>query len=224
MPYPAVPGCNRGIPVRQRTFRLPQRTATHPPRETFCASWPSSSFGSNICLDIPTSRLPSSLLQIGKVEFLPAGHIRNLEELMAMLGDCWPACLAGKDVGGLLFVCSERKSRINAHGGSDSLVQRDRPVDGRIQSAAWQTINDDDVAGRLGAECNRPFNLVRIANIDIGIDHDNDLGTLTARNCGQDDVARFSRIALFHRYDDIECGPARRWNCDAGDCWMLGFQ
>jgi hypothetical protein len=63
-----------------------------------------------------------SLSQLGKVIFLPARHIRNFEELVAVLSDCWSACLASRDVGGFLFVRSERKSRINAHRGSHSPV------------------------------------------------------------------------------------------------------
>ena len=38
-----------------------------------------------------------SLLQLGEVVFLPAGHIRNFEELVAVLGDCWSTIL--KEVG-----------------------------------------------------------------------------------------------------------------------------
>ena len=44
--------------------------------------------------------------------FLPPGHIRNFEELVALLGDCWTRCLARRDIGGFLFVRCERKCRV----------------------------------------------------------------------------------------------------------------
>src|SRR3954463_4292612 len=95
---------------------------------------------------------PISLLQLGKVIVLPAGDIRDFEELVAVLGDGRTTGLAGGNVGGLLFVRAERKRRIDTHRRSHAPVQRDRPVDGRIKRAAWHIADDDDVAGWLAAE------------------------------------------------------------------------
>src|ERR1700743_3223147 len=52
----------------------------------------------------------------GKVVFLPTGHIRNFEELVAVFGDCRSTCLASRNAWSFLFVSSERKRRIDAHG------------------------------------------------------------------------------------------------------------
>ena len=46
-------------------------------------------------------RIPLEIPQLGKVILLPAGHIRNFEELVAVLGDCRTTCLTGRDVGSL---------------------------------------------------------------------------------------------------------------------------
>jgi hypothetical protein len=36
--------------------------------------------------------------------FLPAGHVRNFEELVAVLGDCGSTCLTSRNIGGFLSV------------------------------------------------------------------------------------------------------------------------
>jgi hypothetical protein len=133
--------------------------------------------------------LSVSLPQFWKVIVLPARNVGNLEEFMALLGDCRTTYLASGDVGCLLFVFTEWESRIDPHRGTDSSIRRERTVDRRIKSASRQTINDDDVSGWLGAECDGPFDLVGVADIVIGIDNDDLLGTLAACDRGQDRMA-----------------------------------
>ena len=94
----------------------------------------------------------------------------------------------------------------------------------RIKGAAWQIINDDDVAGWLAAECDSPFDLIRVANIDVGIDHHDQLGTLTAGDRRQDSVTCLSGITLLHRHDDVECNAAGGWYREAGECRVLRLQ
>ena len=53
-------------------------------------------------------------------------------------------------------------------------------------------------AGRLGAECDGPFDLIRIANIDVGIDDDDLLGTLAAGDRAQDRVSCLPCVTLLH--------------------------
>jgi hypothetical protein len=93
-------------------------------------------------------------------------------------------------------------SALLSENASEQGAEKPAPIDhpGALAVSSREQLLDQSIV-----DC--PFNLVRVANIDIGIDHDDRLGTLSAWNRSQDSVACLSHITLLHRYNDIKKAP-----------------
>ena len=120
---------------------------------------------------VAKARATSALVDLRQLEFAPSGNFRHVREFDA-----------------------ERLGRIDTDGGGEAAIRVG------IERRGGGAVDDEDVFARLDAERLRPLDLGRVADVDVGIDHDDPLqvevGTLV--------------LALSRR---LARPPTWRWSC-----------